>query len=88
MYKVVVEFLGTLAFVGAIAFSGNPAIFLGVLALANGLGSKISGGHFNPAVSVWAYLSGKLSGVDAAWYIAAQTGAAILVTLLSSTGGL
>lgn len=88
MYKVVVEFLGTLAFIGAIAFSGNPAIFIGVLALAIGLGGKISGGHFNPAVSTWAYLSGKLSGVDASWYIAAQAGAAAVVALLASTGGL
>jgi aquaporin Z len=74
-----------LAFIAAIAFTGNPAIFIGVLALTIGLGGKISGGHFNPAVSTWAYLSGKLSGVDAAWYIAAQTGAAVLVTLLAIT---
>jgi len=85
MYKVVVEFLGTLAFISAIAFTGNPAIFIGVLAVAIGLGGKISGGHFNPAISTWAYLSGKLSGADTGMYVAAQLAAAALVTVLSVT---
>jgi glycerol uptake facilitator-like aquaporin len=84
MYKVVVEFLGTLAFISAIAFTGNPAIFIGVLAVAIGLGGKISGGHFNPAISAWSYLSGKLSGADAGMYVAAQLAAAALVTVLSA----
>ena len=59
-------------------------MFLGVLAVAIGLGGKISGGHFNPAISAWAYLSGKLSGADASWYVAAQLAAAALVTVLST----
>jgi glycerol uptake facilitator-like aquaporin len=83
MYKVFVEFLGTLAALSALAFTGNPVMFLGVLAIAIGLGGKISGGHFNPAISAWAYLSGKLSGTDAGWYVAAQLAAAALVTVLS-----
>jgi hypothetical protein len=84
MYKIVVEFLGTLAALSALAFTGSPVMFLGVLAVAIGLGGKISGGHFNPAISAWAYLSGKLSGADASWYVAAQLAAAALVTVLST----
>lgn len=83
MYKVFVEFLGTLASLSALVITGSPVMFLGVLALAIGLGGKVSGGHFNPAISVWAYLAGKLSGADAAWYLTAQTAAALLVALLN-----
>lgn len=88
MYKLLVEFLGTLLFIGTIAFTGNPALFIGALAIAIGFGGKISGGHFNPAVTTWAYLSGKLSGMDALSYVGVQLAAAALVVFLGASGAL
>lgn len=82
MYKYIVEFLGTLLFIATISFSGNPALILASLGIAIGLGGKISGGHFNPAVSTWAWLSSKLSTVDFGMYVLAQTSAAALVWIL------
>lgn len=82
MYKYIVEFLGTLLFVSTISFSGNPALILASLGVAIGLGGKISGGHFNPAVSTWAWLSSKLSTADFGMYILSQSAAAFLVWLL------
>jgi glycerol uptake facilitator-like aquaporin len=82
MTPYVVEFLGTLLFIGAVSFSGNPAIILAALAFAMGMGSKISGGHFNPAVSTWAWFDGKLTSVDYTMYLLAQFGAAVLVWVM------
>jgi aquaporin Z len=86
MYAYMVEFLGTALLLGAVAFSGNPALILAALGIAIGLGGKISGGHFNPAVSFWAYMTGKLSGTESTYYIAAQYAAGLLIALLYNAG--
>jgi aquaporin Z len=83
MYKYFVEFLGTLLFISTFAFTGNPALILASLGVAMGLGGKISGGHFNPAISTWAWLSSKLSTADYGMYILMQSAAAGLVWILS-----
>jgi magnesium-transporting ATPase (P-type) len=66
----------------------NPLILiLGVaaaFAFAIGLGTKISGGHFNPAVSTWAWFSGKLTTPDYGTYVLAQVSAGLLVWVLAS----
>lgn len=51
----------------AIAFAHGLAIALGVLALG-----KISGGHFNPAVTIAFLVTNKISAVNAVVYIASQ----------------
>ena len=84
MYAVLVEFLGTLLLVGTIAFTGNPALIVAALAIGVGLGGKISGGHFNPAVSAWAWLAGKIPSMTAVYYIAAQLAAAVLIWVAHS----
>ena len=84
MYAVLVEFLGTLLLIGTIAFTGNPALIVGSFAIAVGLGGKISGGHFNPAVSAWAWLAGKIPSMTAVYYIAAQLAAAVLIWIAHS----
>lgn len=86
MYATLVEFLGTLLFIGTISFSGNPALILASLGVAIGLGGKISGGHFNPAITTWAYSEGKVSGMTAIYYIVAQTLAALSVVFLGKLG--
>jgi aquaporin Z len=84
MAPYVVEFLGTLLLIATIAFSGNPALIVAAFAFAVGLGGKISGGHFNPAVSTWAWFAGKLTTPDYGMYVLAQLGAGLLVWVMAS----
>jgi glycerol uptake facilitator-like aquaporin len=79
-----VEFLGTSLLLGAIAFTANPLFTIGALAFAIALGGKISGGHFNPAVTAMQLASGKIGQSKALVYMLAQFGAAVFVWLISS----
>lgn len=85
MYSpAVVEFLGTALLIGAVSFTGVPVLIVAALAIAIGLGGKVSGGHFNPAVTAWALLSGKISQAKAMTYVLAQLGAAAMIWVLGS----
>ena len=70
--KYLVEFLGTLVFVYIIIATGNALAIGAALALVIYLGGKISGGNFNPAVSVMMVMAGKLPKQDLIGYILAQ----------------
>jgi aquaporin Z len=83
--KYLAEFFGTMVLVGigtgsilAALATGTPlqaAVPLGFgLALMVALYSvgEVSGGHFNPAVTLGAFLDGRTKLIDAAWYWAAQ----------------
>ena len=79
MEKYIVEFLGTFALLLSIVLSrGNPLAIGGVLALGVLLGGKISGGHFNPAVSTALVLNKKMKVKDYFPYIVAQIAGASL----------
>lgn len=78
----VVEFLGTTLLLSSIAFTGSPTLIVAAFAIAVGLGGKISGGHFNPAVTAWSLISGKISQNKAIGYIIAQLLAALFVSFL------
>lgn len=80
----VVEFLGTTLLLSAISFTGTPVLIVAAFAIAVGLGGKVSGGHFNPAVTAWALLSGKISQSKALGYMIAQLAAALFVYFLGS----
>lgn len=80
----VVEYLGTSLLIGAVSFTSAPLLIISALAIAIYLGGKISGGHFNPAVTAWALLSGKISQAKALTYIIAQLGAAVTIWVLGS----
>ncbi len=78
MQKHVVEFVGTFLLALAISMSANPiAIGLMLMALIYA-GGHVSGGHFNPAVSVGAFMRGKLSVEDLVWYLGSQLLGALL----------
>jgi glycerol uptake facilitator-like aquaporin len=79
-----VEFLGTSLLLGAVAFTGSTLMIVAALAIAIALGGKISGGHFNPAVTAWALASGKIGQSKAISYMLAQFGAAMFIWLISS----
>lgn len=80
----VVEYLGTSLLIGAVSFTGAPLLIVSALAIAIYLGGKISGGHFNPAVTAWALLSGKIGQAKALTYILAQLGAAATIWIIGS----
>jgi glycerol uptake facilitator-like aquaporin len=76
-----VEFLGTSLLVGGGAFGGALFAIAG-LAIAISLGGRISGGHFNPAVTFFKYLNGDITQTKALYYVSAQYCASILIFFL------
>ncbi len=100
MAKALAEFLGTLILVlfgcGAAVLGGDHigqtgialAFGFAIVALAYGLG-PISGGHVNPAVSLGAFVAGRMTLTEMLTYWAAQVlgalaGAAILALIVGS----
>ena len=85
MYSpAIVEYLGTSLLIGAVSFTGVPLLIVAALAIAIALGGKVSGGHFNPAVTAWALLSGKIGKSKAMSYMLSQFGAAATIWVLGS----
>jgi len=72
MKKYLVEFLGTVFFLYVILASGNAVAIGAALAIAILVGGSISGGNFNPAVSIMMVAAGKLPANDLIPYILAQ----------------
>ena len=89
MRRYLTEFLGTLFFVMTIALvvtAGHPMAWLVIgstLMVAVYMGGHISGGHYNPAVSLAVFLRGKLAKADLVPYLVAQVGGALLGAYLS-----
>ena len=72
MIKPLVEFIGSFLFFSVILQQGQ-AIPIGIaLAAVIYFGGAISGGHFNPAVSLMMFLNGKLPSSDFIQYVIAQ----------------
>ena len=67
-----VEFIGTLILIFMIIVTKNPLMIGLTLTTIIIIGEKISGGHFNPAVSVAMFYLGKLNISDLLPYIVAQ----------------
>lgn len=78
MNKYLAEFLGTMLFLFAILVSGNPYAIGIALTIAILIFGPISGGHFNPAVSVMMSYDGALDSSDLLPYIASQIAGGIV----------
>lgn len=72
MIQYLVEFLGTLFFLSIILSTRSPILIALGLFLVMLLGQNISGGHFNPAVSIMFWARGALTNRDVIVYIVAQ----------------
>ena len=72
VYQSIVEFIGTFIFLGVILSTGQ-ALPIG-LALATSIyfGENISGGHFNPAVSLMMYANKAINLQQLVLYIIMQ----------------
>jgi aquaporin Z len=75
--KYIVEFLGTLFLVFVIFATGNYLAIGAALAIAVLLGGAISGGAFNPAVTIALMYAGRLARSDLIPYIIAQVAGAL-----------
>ena len=83
MNKYLVEFLGTVFFIFVIITVGHPLAIGAALTIAIILGGPISGGNFNPAVSIMSSAAGKLPMKDLVPYILAQLAGALFALELS-----
>lgn len=67
------EFIGTFVFLAVILLSAGNPIAIGVaLTAVIYMGGHISGGNYNPAVSIMMFAKGKLCGMTTMKYIVAQ----------------
>ena len=78
------EFFGTALLIGAIAMTSNTLIIFGAFAIAVFITGPISGGHLNPAVTLWALMSGKIGASRAIHHVIAQLLAVVAVYLVKS----
>jgi len=72
MNKYLVEFLGTLLLSFVVFATGNYLAIGAALAVAALVGGPISGGAFNPAITLAFLAAGKLGQNDVIPYIVAQ----------------
>lgn len=77
MIKPIVEFIGTFIFFSVILQHGQAIPIAVALAAAIYFGGAISGGNFNPGVSLMMFLKGTLSSADFAQYVIVQCLAAV-----------
>ena len=70
--KLLVEFIGTFVFLFVIMFFGKPLHIAVALFLVIYFGGSISGGHFNPAVTVMKYANNDVSSMEAGGYVVVQ----------------
>lgn len=89
MPKYLTEFVGTMFFVmtiGLVVTPGNPMAPLvigAVLMVIVYMGGHVSGGHYNPAVTLAVYLRGKLPAAEVVPYWVAQVAGATVGAYLS-----
>ena len=66
--KYLMEMLGAMFLVLSMSLTGNPIAIGAMYMILIYVGEGISGGHYNPAVSLAAYLKGGLLNVKDLWY--------------------
>jgi aquaporin Z len=76
--KYLVELIGTFIFLSVILITGEAIPIAIALAAMIYWGGKISGGAFNPAVTLALYLNKKLNAVQLVGYMIAQFIGAVL----------
>lgn len=82
MKKYIFEGIGTFFLVLTVAYTGNPLAIGAVLAVLVYMGGAVSGGHYNPAVSLALWKVKKLSSTDLWRYIGSQLLGSFLAVLL------
>ena len=83
MKKQLIEFIGTFFLVLTITLSGNPIAVGVVLAAMIYMGGYISGGHYNPAVTLAVYLRRKIDQPTAIQYVIYQCLGAVAAAFIA-----
>jgi glycerol uptake facilitator-like aquaporin len=79
MQALLIEYVGTVFFLYVIIATGNPLAIGAALALAAYLGGPISGGNYNPAVTILMTVAGKQNPALLIPYMIVQILAALTV---------
>jgi aquaporin Z len=82
MRAYLTEFIGTFFLVLAVGLSGNPLAIGASLMIMVYMGGHISGGHYNPAVSLAVTLRGKLSWGEFVVYVISQAFGAVMAAVV------
>jgi len=82
MKAVLIEFIGTLFFLYVILATGSPLAIGAALAAAVYVGGSISGGNFNPAVTIMMIAAKKQPIETALPYIVAQVAGGLVALAL------
>ena len=80
--SVALEFLGTFLFLSTILISGNPFVIGVALAILIYLGIDVSGGHYNPAVTIMTLYNKGIATYTAGAYILSQILGGILAAIV------
>jgi aquaporin Z len=82
MKKYITEFIGTFFLVLTVGLTGNPlAIGSALMVMIYG-GGHISGGHYNPAVTLAVFIRGKITSSDALIYLGSQLAGGLIAALI------
>lgn len=82
MRKYVIEGIGTFFLVLTIGFSGNPIAIGIILAVMVYMGGYISGGMYNPAVTLAVFLQKKIPVKDAGMYVMFQLIGSVVASMV------
>jgi aquaporin Z len=83
MIKPIVEFIGTFIFFSVILQHGQAIPIAVALAAVIYFGGAISGGHFNPGVSLMMFLKGTMSSMEMIQFVVVQCLAAFAAVQFS-----
>ena len=83
MKKYITEFIGTFFLVLVVALTGNAAAIGVTLMVMIFAGGHISGGHYNPAVTLAVLIRGKVTSRDAIMYMVVQIIAAVAAAFVA-----
>lgn len=78
MKRYLMEMLGTFFLISAVGFTGDPFAIGFMLMVLTYVGYHVSGGHYNPAVTLAVWLRGRLSRADVLPYMGSQVAGALV----------
>jgi aquaporin Z len=82
MKKYITEFIGTFFLVLTVGLTGNPLAIGSALMVMIYAGGHISGGHYNPAVTLAVLIRGKITRRDALVYMGCQLAGGLIAALI------
>lgn len=82
MNKYLTEFIGAFFLILVIGLTGNPLAIGAILMVMIYMGGNISGGHYNPAVTLGVFIRGKIDAKDMIIYWVFQILGAIIAAFI------